>query len=137
MKKITLLWVLCCALYNLPTLSFAQKSTKETDIKPLIGTYWKPAQHDENTRFMGFKFDNEGQISGNDGCNSFYVDYTYSPRKGFKLGNEISTERYCLDQKDFFGVSFLRNCQSYALEGKKLTFYDKEGKEVIVLYSEK
>ena len=136
MKKYALLWALCCAVCSLPTNAFAQKDTKRTDIAPLIGTYWMPAQHKGERGALGFKFYDETQISGSDGCNNFHTNYTYNPSKGFTLGSITSTELHCPNQKLFFDVHFLRQCQSYTLEGKKLTFYDKAGKEVIVLYSE-
>jgi heat shock protein HslJ len=137
MKKYALIWAVCCAIfYSLPTNAFAQEGTKQTDIKPLIGTYWMPKQHKGERTKLGFQFADEKQISGSDGCNNFHVEYAYSPSKGFKLGRATSTELHCPNQKKFFDVYFLSQCQSYALDGKKLTFYDKEDKEVIVLYSE-
>lgn len=136
MKKYALLWALCCAVCSLPTNAFAQKDTKRTDIAPLIGTYWMPAQQKGERGALGFKFHDEQQISGSDGCNNFHTNYTYTPSKGFTLGDITSTELHCPDQKFFFDVYFLGQCQSYTLEGKKLTFFDKAGKEVIVLYSE-
>jgi heat shock protein HslJ len=128
MKRYMLLWL--CAFLCLPAV---QAQTTKTPLKDLVGKVWYPIQRqDAGYRFT---FESETEISGSDGCNTFHVEYTYSPRKGFSLGEQVSTRKFCPLQKGGFGVSFLRNTKRFVLEGEKLTFYDSADFAVMTLYS--
>ncbi|TAE19481.1 MAG: META domain-containing protein [Bacteroidetes bacterium] len=128
MKRYMLLWL--CAFLCLPAV---QAQTTKTSLKDLVGKVWYPIQRQDAG--YGFTFNSETEISGSDGCNTFHVKYSYSPRKGFSLGEQVSTRKFCLVQEDDFGVSFLINSKRFVLEGEKLTFYDNAGFEVMTLYS--
>jgi heat shock protein HslJ len=110
-----------------------QAQTTKTSLKDLVGKVWYPIQRQDAG--YGFTFRSETEISGSDGCNTFHVAYTYSPRKGFSLGEQVSTRKFCPLKEGGFSVSFLRNTKRFVLEGEKLTFYDDAGSEVMTLYS--
>jgi heat shock protein HslJ len=129
MKKYVLIGLLF--LMNLP-IAYAQKN--KTTMKEIIGKAWYPVQRQtEYPQVLYFK--NENNISGGDGCNSFYANYKYHAKKGFTLGSQVVTEKYCPSHQGGFDAHFLAHCHHFVLEGEKLTFYDRAGKEVMILYA--
>ncbi len=114
---------------------YAQKKTPL--LADLINKKWFPVQPESKLSPNVLIFADETKIYVGDGCNTTYIDYKYSQKIGFKLDFSTSktTEKYCPEENVSFDFSFLNNAKSFVLEGEKLTFFDKNNKEIEVLYS--
>jgi hypothetical protein len=123
-------WVLAL-LFALPAT--AQKKQKTT-LEDIIGKTWYPAQRKGNHGVFGFHIQSQQELSYYNGCNSTYYDYEYTPHRGFKLSNGVSTLLACPLQDESFSVDFLRQAHSFELKGDTLTFYSAPNMAIMTVY---
>ena len=73
----------------------------------------------------------EGRITGNAGCNSYFADYITDGISKIEFGPAGSTEMYCMDEDtmetEYAYLTLIGEVKTYSFSGGILTFTDGEG----------
>lgn len=74
----------------------------------------------------------EMRVSGNDGCNEYTGKINEATAKSLEFGNLAVTKKMCMNMEtaDKFNKA-MSQVASYQLNGLNLTFFDKNGKELV------
>lgn len=114
--------------------------TYKADATGLAGTSWIASGinngkggvvSDANTSKVTAKFNNEGGLSGNGGCNTYTASFTTSGKKRLKIGPAISTMMACepnsvmTTEQRYFAA--LAKVATYHRDGNRLTLRDASG----------
>ncbi len=82
------------------------------------------------------RFTEDGQLSGNAGCNHYATSYQIDGEK-LTVGKIASTQMFCNDPEGVMEtenvyLKNLANAASFRIEGDRLTIFDSEGKKLLV-----
>lgn len=98
----------------------------------LAGSEWGPAESGEPF----IRFEAEGRVAGSGGCNRIFGSYTASDENMISIGPLASTKMMCpqdvMDGEAAF-IASLESASGFSRETGKLTLFDKDGAEIIVL----
>ena len=98
----------------------------------LAGSEWGPGQAER--QFI--RFENDGKVAGNGGCNRLFGSYEISGTNSILIGPLASTRMACpptIMEKETAFISALENVRKFKRETGKLILFDDERVRLVTL----